>query len=94
MASDSSAAVPTEVPEVEGKETCAGPKPYNELTVMEGDGVYCYKCNVYRTNSWDNLYTHLRLRCLNTQEKLLLFNSYLHRQAKKELRVNAQAKRR
>ena len=94
MASDSSAAVPTEVPEVEGEEPSVGPPPYNELTVMEGEGVYCYKCNVYRTNSWDNLYTHLRLRCLKTQEKPLLFNSYLHRQAKKELRVNAQAKRR
>ena len=94
MASDSSAAVPTEVPEVEGEEPSVGPPPYNEWTVMEGEGVYCYKCNVYRTNSWDNLYTHLRLRCLNTQEKALLFNSYLHRQAKKELRVKAQAKRR
>ena len=56
--------------------------------------MYCYKCNVYRTNSWYKLYTHLRLRCLDIQEKPLLVNSYLHVQAKKELRVKAQAKRR
>ena len=82
------------VPEVQGEEPSVGPPPYNERTVMEGEGVYCYKCNVYRTNSWYKLYTHLRLRCLDIQEKPLLINSYLHVQAKKELRVKAQAKRR
>ena len=92
MSSDSSAAVPTEVPEVQGEGGSAGP-PYNERTVMGEQGLICYKCNVYRTDSWVNLYTHLRLRCLDTEEKALLFNTYLHRQVKKELRMKAQAKR-
>ena len=78
MASDSSAVVPTVVTGVEGEDPCARPPPYDEATSMEGEGVYCYKCNVYRTNSWDKLYTHLRLRCLNTREKALLVNSYVH----------------
>ena len=51
MASDSSAAVPTEVPEVQGEQPSVGPPPYNEQTVMEGEGVYCYKCKVYRSDS-------------------------------------------
>ena len=46
--------------------------------------MYCYKCQNYRTNSWDKLYTHLRCRCLNTKEKSLLVNSYVHVQAKRE----------
>ena len=54
----------------------------DEATSMEGEGVYCYKCNVHRTNSWDKLYTHLRLRCLNTREKALLVNSYVHSRRK------------
>ena len=94
MASDSSAVVPTVVAGVEGEETCAGPPPYNEQTSMEGEGVYCYKCKVYRTNSRDKLHTHLRSRCLNAREKALLVNSYVHTQAKKEFRLKAQAKRR
>ena len=94
MASDSSAVVPTVVAGVEGEETCAGPPPYNEQTSMEGEGVYCYKCKVYRTNSWYKLHTHLRSRCLNAREKALLVNSYVHTQAKKEFRLKAQAKRR
>ena len=89
MASDSSAVVP----EVEEEESCVGPPPYDQWTSMEGDGVSCYKCKVYRTNSWDKLHHHLRSRCLNTKEKALLFNSYVHVQAKKELRLKAQAKR-
>ena len=93
MSSDSSAAVPTEVPEVQGEQPSVGPAPYNERTVMEGAGVYCYKCNVYCTNSWSKLYTHLRCRCLDSHEKAVLLNSYLHVQAKKELRQRAQAKR-
>ena len=93
MSSDSSAAVPTEVPEVQGEKPSVGPPPYNEFTVMEGDGVYCYKCHNYRTNSWSKLYTHLRLRCLDTHEKAVLANSYLHVQSNKELRQRAQAKR-
>ena len=87
--SDSSAVVP----EVEEEESCVGPPPYDQWTSMEGDGVSCYKCKVYRTNSWDKLHTHLRSRCLNTREKALLFNSYVHVQAKKELRLKAQVKR-
>ena len=61
---------------------------------MEGEGVYCYKCKVYRTDSWDKLHTHLRSRCLSAKEKALLVNSYVHTQAKKELRLKAHAKRR
>ena len=80
--SDSSAVVPTVVTGVEGEEPCARPPPYDEATSMEGEGVYCYKCNVYRTNSWDKLYTHLRLKCLNTREKALLVNSYVHSRRK------------
>ena len=94
MSSDSSAAVPTEVPEVQGEKPSVGPPPYNEFTVMEGEGVYCYKCHNYRTKSWSKLYTHLRLRCLDSHEKAVLVNSYLHVQANKELRGKAQAKRR
>ena len=60
---------------------------------MEGEGAYCYKCKVYRSNSWDKLHTHLRSRCLNTREKALLVNSYVHVQAKREFRFKAQAKR-
>ena len=60
---------------------------------MEGEGAYCYKCKVYRSNSWDKLHTHLRSRCLNTREKALLVNSYVHVQAKREFRLKAQAKR-
>ena len=60
MASDSTAVVSTVVTKVEGKETCAGPPPYNEWTSMEGKGVYCYKCHNYRTDSWYKLHTHLR----------------------------------
>ena len=93
MSSDSSAAVPTEVPEVQGEKPSVGPPPYNELTVMEGDGVYCYKCHKYRTNSWSALYTHLRLRCLEAHEKEEIVNSYLHKQNNKELRDKAQARR-
>ena len=93
MASDSSAAVPTEVPEVQSEGRGLGPPPYDERTSMEGEGVYCYVCNVYRTNSWDNLYTHLRLRCLTPEEKPLLHNTYLHRQANRELRVKAHTRR-
>ena len=55
--------------------------------------MYCYKCHNYRTNSWSKLYTHLRLRCLDTHEKAVLANSYLHVQSNKELRQRAQAKR-
>ena len=94
MASDSSAAVPTLVTKVEDKETCAGPPPYNEQTSMEGEGVYCYKCHNYRTDSWYKLHTHLRCRCLNAKEKSLLVNSYVHVQAKQELRLKARAQRR
>ena len=60
---------------------------------MEGEGAYCYKCKVYRSNSWDKLHTHLRCRCLNAKEKALLVNSYVHVQAKREFRLKAQAKR-
>ena len=56
--------------------------------------MYCYKCHNYRTKSWSKLYTHLRLRCLDSHEKAVLVNSYLHVQANKELRGKAQAKRR
>ena len=94
MASDSSAAVPTLVTKVEDKETCAGPPPYNEQTSMEGEGVYCYKCHNYRTDSWYKLHTHLRCRCLDAKEKSLLVNSYVHVQAKQELRLKARAQRR
>ena len=94
MASDSSAVMSTVVSKVEGKETCAGPPPYNEWTSMEGEGVYCYKCHNYRTDSWYKLHTHLRCRCLNAKEKSLLVNSYVHVQAKRELRLKARAQRR
>ena len=94
MASDSSAVVSTVVTKVEGKESCAGPPPYNEWTSMEGEGVYCYKCQNYRTDSWYKLHTHLRCRCLNAKEKSLLVNSHVHVQAKRELRLKARAQRR
>ena len=94
MASDSSAVVSTVVTKVEGEETCAGPPPYSEETSMEGKGVYCYKCHNYRTDSWYKLHTHLRCRCLNAKEKALLVNSYVHAQAKRELRLKARAQRR
>ena len=94
MASDSSASVSTAVAKVEGEETCAGPPPYSEETSMEGEGVCCYKCHNYHTDSWYNLHTHLRCRCLNAKEKALLVNSYVHTQAKRELRLKARAQRR
>ena len=61
---------------------------------MEGEGVCCYKCHNYHTDSWYNLHTHLRCRCLNAKEKALLVNSYVHTQAKRELRLKARAQRR
>ena len=65
------------------------------VDVEGGQGcVLLQKCHNYRTDSWYKLHTHLRCRCLNAKEKSLLVNSYVHVQAKRELRLKARAQRR
>ena len=63
----------------------AGPPPYDRNTVIT-DGVVCYKCEAFYTTSWMRLYLHLRHRCLNENECLLLPGSYLVHEARREER--------
>ena len=77
----------TAAPTIDG----VGPPPYVGNTTIS-DGAQCYNFKKYHT-SWDNLYSHLRLRCLKEGHRPPLLNIYLHEQYKAEERQKTMAQR-